>query len=160
MTRNPWRSPSWATSKHHSLPGKPIQFIYMKKVFIASFALWLATVACFSLLEMGDSRREIVGGYCTISGSSITLMGIVECKDTAYEILPNVTGMDWNDEFIVVKRDNDDFNYGREEDLPGGLEWYIIDVKNHVVWGPYLYDAYLNKRDELSVPSELNLLEE
>ncbi len=127
---------------------------------IASLVLWLASVACCSLLEMGDSRNEIVGGYCTISGSSISLRGIVECKDTVYVILPNVTDIDWNDDFIVAKRDNDDFDYGREEDLPGGLEWYIIDVSNHIVLGPYPYDTYLNKREELSVPPELDLLEE
>jgi hypothetical protein len=132
----------------------------MKRMMIASLVLWLASVACCSLLEMGDSRREIVDGYCTISGSSISLTGIVECKDTAYVILPNVTDIDWNDDFIVAKRDNDDFDYGREEDLPGGWEWYIIDVNNHVVLGPYLYNAYLAKREELSVPSELDLLEE
>lgn len=132
----------------------------MKQVFIASLVLGLTSIACCSLLEMGDSRSEIVGGYCTISGSSISLRGIVECKDTTYVILPNVTDIDWNDDFIVAKRDNDDFDYGREEDLPGGFEWYIIDVNNHVVLGPYLYDAYLIKRDELSVPQELDLLEE
>ena len=132
----------------------------MKKVILASLVLWLANIACCSLLEMGDSRREIVGGYCTISGSSISLRGIVECKDTAYVILPNVTEIDWNDDFIVAKRDNDDFDYGREEDLPGGLEWYIIDVNDHIVLGPYLYDDYLNKREELSVPLEIDLLEE
>ena|SRR3990172_1068017 len=132
----------------------------MKRIMIASLVLWLASVACCSLLEMGDSRREIVGGYCTISGSSISLRGIVECKDTAYVILPNVTEIDWNEDFIVAKRDNDDFDYGRDEDLPGGLEWYIIDVNNHIVLGPYLYNAYLNKREELSVPPELDLLKE
>jgi hypothetical protein len=88
----------------------------MKQVFIASLVLGLTSIACCSLLVMGDSRSEIVGGYCTIPGSSISLRGIVECKDTTYVILPNVTDIDWNDDFIVAKRDNDDFDYGREED--------------------------------------------
>lgn len=62
----------------------------MKQVFIASLVLGLTSIACCSLLVMGDSRSEIVGGYCTIPGSSISLRGIVECKNTTYVILPNL----------------------------------------------------------------------
>jgi hypothetical protein len=32
----------------------------MNRVIIASGILWLASVACCSILEMGDSGREIV----------------------------------------------------------------------------------------------------
>ena len=127
----------------------------MKRVIVASLILWLASVACCSILEMGDSRREIVGGYCFFSGSSISLTGITRCEgDTIYHVIsPQIIGSDWNDDFIVVKRDADDLI-----DLPEQIEWYIIDVQDQIVYGPYKYEEYLDKRNELSVPSDLELL--
>jgi hypothetical protein len=104
---------------------------------------------------MGDSRREIVGGYCFFSGSSISLTGITRCEgDTIYHVIsPQIIGSDWNDDFIVVKRDADDLT-----DRPEDIEWYIIDVKGQIVYGPYTFDEYVDKREELSVPNELELL--
>ena len=104
---------------------------------------------------MGDSRREIVDGYCFFSGSSISLTGITRCDDDSYThiISPQVIGTDWNDDFIVVKRDADDLT-----DSPDDIEWYIIEVQNQIVYGPYKYDEYLQERKELSVPNELKLL--
>jgi hypothetical protein len=127
----------------------------MKQIIAASLALWLVSVSCCSLLEMGDSRREIVGGYCFFSGSSISLTGITRCDDDHYThvISPQIIGSDWNDNFIIVKRDADDLT-----DSPDDIEWYIIDVSNQTVYGPYPYDEYVQKRNELSVPGELELL--
>ncbi|HEY9708954.1 MAG TPA: hypothetical protein V6D48_12205 [Oculatellaceae cyanobacterium] len=127
----------------------------MKRVIVASAILWLASVACCSILEMGDSRREIVGGYCFFSGSSISLTGITLCEGgTIYHVIsPQIIGSDWNDDFIVVKRDADDLT-----DLPEQIEWYIIDVQDQILYGPYKYDEYLDKRNELMVPSDLELL--
>jgi hypothetical protein len=104
---------------------------------------------------MGDSRREIVGGYCFFSGSSISLTGITRCDSEYYThvISPQVIGTDWNEDFIVVKRDADDLI-----DFPEDIEWYIIDVSTQIVHGPYQYDEYVQKRDELSVSSNLELL--
>ena len=127
----------------------------MKRVIVASVILWLASVACCSILEMGDSRREIVGGYCFFSGSSISLTGITRCDDYNYThiISPQIIGSDWNDDFIVVKRDADDLT-----DFPEDIEWYIIDVQQQIVYGPYQFDDYVDKRSELLVPSDLELL--
>jgi hypothetical protein len=127
----------------------------MKRVIVASVILWLASVACCSILEMGDSRREIVGGYCFFSGSSISLTGITRCDDDNYThiISPQIIGSDWNDDFIVVKRDADDLT-----DSPEDIEWYIIDVQQQIVYGPYQFDDYVDKRSELLVPSDLELL--
>jgi hypothetical protein len=127
----------------------------MKRIIIATLALWLVSVSCCSLLEMGDSRREIVGGYCFFSGSSISLTGITRCDDDNYThiISPQIIGTDWNEDFIVVKRDTDNLT-----DIPDDIEWYIIDVSAQTVYGPYQYDEYVQKRNELSVPSKLELL--
>jgi|GEM_PF-6296665 len=127
----------------------------MKRVVVASVILLLANIACCSLLEMGDSRREIVGGYCFFSGSSVSLTGITRCEgDTIYHVIsPQIIGSDWNDDFIVVKRDADDLT-----DNPEDIEWYIIDVQAQIVHGPYQFDEYVDKRNELSVPSNLELL--
>jgi hypothetical protein len=122
---------------------------------IAGMILWLTSVACCSILEMGDSRREIVGGYCFFSGSSISLTGITRCDDDHYThvISPQIIGSDWNNSFIVVKRDADDLT-----DSPADIEWYIIDVQKQIVYGPYKFDEYIQKRNDLSVPSDLELL--
>jgi hypothetical protein len=127
----------------------------MKRVIVASVILWSSSVACCSLLEMGDSRREIVGGYCFFSGSSISLTGITRCEgDAIYHVIsPQIIDSDWNDDFIVVKRDADDLT-DRSEDI----EWYIIDVKRQIVYGPYIFIEYIDKRDELSIPNDLELL--
>jgi hypothetical protein len=127
----------------------------MKRIIIASAILWLASAACFSLLEMGDSRREIVGGYCFFSGSSISLTGITRCEgDRIYHVIsPQIIGSDWNDDFIVVKRDADDLT-----DFAEDIEWYIIDVQSQTVYGHYSFDEYVEKRSELSVPGDLELL--
>jgi hypothetical protein len=127
----------------------------MKRLIIASVTLWLASVACCSILEMGDSRREIVGGYCFFSGSSISLTGITRCDDDNYThvISPQIIEADWNDDFIIVKRDVDDLT-----DSPEDIQWYIIDVQEQVVYGAYSFDEYVQKRNELSVPKELKLL--
>ena len=127
----------------------------MKRVIVASVMLWLASVACCSVLEMGDSRREIVGGYCFFSGSSISLTGITRCDDDHYThiISPQIIGSDWNDNFIVVKRDADDLT-----DRPAEIEWYIIEVNGQIVYGPYQFDEYVSKRNELLVPRNLELL--
>jgi hypothetical protein len=127
----------------------------MKRLIIAGVILWLSSVACCSILEMGDSRREIVGGYCFFSGSSISLTGITRCDDDNYThiISPQIVGSDWNDDFIVVKRDADDLT-----DLPEDIEWYIIGVQEQMVYGPYSFDEYVRKRNELAVPDSLELL--
>lgn len=127
----------------------------MRRVIVASVILWLSNVACCSILEMGDSRREIVGGYCFFSGSSISLTGITRCDGDAihHVISPQIIDSDWNDDFIVVKRDADDLT-DRAEDI----EWYIIDVKRQIVYGPYIFIEYIDKRDELSIPNDLELL--
>ncbi len=127
----------------------------MKRLIIAGVILWLSSVACCSILEMGDSRREIVGGYCFFSGSSISLTGITRCDDNNYThiISPQIVASDWNNDFIVVKRDADDLT-----DSPEDMEWYIIDVQKQMVYGPYSFDEYVQKRSELSVPNSLKLL--
>ena len=128
----------------------------MNRTVVASITLLIASIACcFSLLEMGDSRREIVGGYCFFSGSSISLTGITRCDgDSIYHIIsPQIIDSDWNNDFIVAKRDADDLT-----DIPDDIEWYIIDVKKQTVYGPYHFDEYIDKRNELLVPSNLELL--
>lgn len=127
----------------------------MKRIVIATLALWSVSISSCSLLEMGDSRREIVGGYCLFSGSSISLTGITHCDDDNYThvISPQIIEIDWNEDFIVVKRDADDMTDFQED-----IEWYIIDVSTQTVHGPYQYSRYVQKRDELLVPSELEFL--
>ena len=126
----------------------------MRNLIFAILAiLSLISIACFSLLEMGDSSRQIVGGYCWEAGSSISLTEITECSSGSFVISPNVIGTDWNKDFIVAKRDIDDMS-----DSPTDFRWYIINVSSHRLYGPYLYDEYLQKRQELSVPSTLKLL--
>jgi hypothetical protein len=73
---------------------------------------------------------------------------------TAEIIGPEVVDLDWNEEFIVVKQ------------IPWGkavTNWYVIEIDKHRPIGPkpapLSYDEYLELRETLGVPSDLDLLE-
>lgn len=94
---------------------------------------------------------------CDLVASQCSLLQPVGTRcdgDKFYHIIsPQIIDTDWNDDFIVVKRDADDLT-----DIPENSEWYIIDVQGQIVYGPLQFDKYIDKRNELSVPRDLELL--
>jgi hypothetical protein len=77
-------------------------------------------------------------------------------------VRPRVIEVDWDENYIVAKRDlrtdrrrADDEN---EEDAEW-IRWYIIDVQNETRHGPFSYESYLEQREELKIPAELELQE-
>jgi hypothetical protein len=122
----------------------------MKRFPIFSIILMgFALLGCFGLTELGSPQEnEITHGYYTVSSIDQTIVS----KQGKY-LIYGVKDVDWNERYIVVKslkypaRSNTDV-----------FTWYIIDILNNQLYGPFSYDEYIQKREKLSVPAEIELL--
>ncbi len=92
-----------------------------------------------------------LSGYSIATSVGFTGSGwLYEC------VVPNeVVEIGWNDEFILAKQ------HPREYFEPANTaitHWYIIDVKNERVYGPLTQPQFLEKKRELGVPQEIELV--
>jgi len=68
----------------------------------------------------------------------------------------NVIRMNDNKDFIVAIQLKEDTTKISKKQL---LHYFIIEKKSDIVYGPFLKEEYLEKREELGVPKELQLKE-
>ena len=122
-------------------------------------------VVCF-LSACGDYELNLPGGYVLFSESpNNQIIMREEGRDPHEPYVPcNVTGYDYNDEFIVAKQQAriecymDKDNAFDPYDLKDGeIYYWIIDAKQKRVNGPYTEQEYRDNRIKLEVSDNLSV---
>jgi len=106
----------------------------------------------------GDYKIHLTSDYEVFMANSESIV-IVNQQEGSH-VFDNPTkarkiskvGCDEN--FIVARQD---MYINQKEDNNEGYYW-IRDINNETSYGPYAYDEYLEKREELGVPDEVELI--
>ncbi len=113
----------------------------------------LVTLSCNGCTEIGSPHlQKITDEYYFVS--TISDVSIMKCSreklSTCETVIDfGVIDTDWSEKFIVAKKTVSEL---------ANETWYIIDVANDKLHGPYSYDEYLQERETLAVPSDMELL--
>jgi len=126
-------------------------------IILASIAL--VQLGCWGCTEIGTPHVEkIVHGYYTSSSIDHVAISKIDKRSPSpgRYLIYSVQDLDWDDKFIVVKSKT----YPRRDsgDNTAIPTWYIVDAINDQVYGPFSYDEYIQKRQELSVPNTIEQL--
>ena len=125
-------------------------------LLLLCFVVMFSNVACIGVCDIFAQPQEITQGYYITHnefGTSILMRSGRSTYD--YVVRPDVIEFDWDEHFMVVKQ-----NPREEVGVPdtGIIKWYIIDIAHRRTIGGMPYLDYLEKRIELSVPDELDML--
>lgn len=137
----------------------------MKTRFVVSIVLCsLAFVeGCCCCCSIPYIPPKITGKYLLYNDGELSGYSIAtSCGWTGsgwlYEVVvPNeVVEIGWNDEFVLAKQHPRDYPEPADTAI---TNWYIIDVTTDKVYGPLSYEQFLEKKLELSVSSEIELMD-
>lgn len=116
-----------------------------------------STAACIGTCDMFAQPVRITGEYYIANNEFGTSILTPSGRSTYSRVVgPDIIDFDWNESFIVVKQ-NPREELGEPD--AGVIKWYIIDVINRRTIGSMSYLDYLKKREDLSVPNDLEMLE-
>jgi uncharacterized protein DUF3997 len=133
----------------------------MKKfAFVLSLAILTIILGCSKYPDLGDEYRfinegknalEIVNSKNTVIISQSILeyafdSTFVIASQRPWDSIPNIRTMNY-------KESNKAFEKSTFQ------QYWVIDKSNDDVYGPLKKDEYLQKRDELKIPKELELKE-
>jgi hypothetical protein len=120
--------------------------------------LALNSVACIGVCDMFAPRPwEFAPGYYLLDNEfGISIHTRSGPSTYPYVIKSDVIDFDWDEQFIVVKQDPREHI---DEPDTGVVWWYIVEIVGQRTHGPFTYEQYVEKRTELSVTDELELLE-
>jgi hypothetical protein len=128
---------------------------------VIALSLLVLIILCIVLYTVPPGSK-ITDDYRLVRGSwQGTYIGATSTDPGVTTVVcPEVIDLDWNEEFIVVKQIVSD-----NEQIPfqsPGTYWYVIEVENHRPFGPkpapLSYNEYLELRESLSVPQDLDFL--
>ena len=95
---------------------------------------------------MADYGYELSGGY-TLSHEGSTIVNCeIWTKDQKTVIENRVTGIAWDNSFILAKH--------QESNI---IDYWIIDVTTNKIYGPLSETEFKSKRTELKVSNKLKL---
>ena len=122
--------------------------------------------ATFLLTTCGDYVTDLPGGYTFVSESPDDqfILASTESSLDSGNIPVNVTGFDYDDDFIVVRQvatavsDSsmwDDLSGRKYNEKLGGIYYWIIDAKKLKISGPFSEEEFESERTRLNVSKDL-----
>jgi len=142
---------------------KKIFITLMKYSLIVLISLSVILTGCSSdiaesfIPTPGDYRIHLTSDYDVVRVNSDCIV-VVHQQDGSY-VFDNpsksrkISKVGYDDNFIVARQD---MYIDQADDNNEGYYW-IRDINNETNYGPYDYNNYLEKREELGVPDEVEL---
>lgn len=115
----------------------------------------------------GDSIRD----FFAVEGTGIINPHVHECvKDSSFMLIDQKPVDSVFGEYIRIYYDDNDYLFRRKYDTMGNYDgtmlmmensnihsFWIVGIETADVYGPFSFDQYLSKKDELGVPEDLKL---
>lgn len=116
----------------------------------------LSEIAESFIPTSGDYKIHLTSDYYVVRVNSERTIVVYENGSYVFdspEKAGKISKVGCDENFIVARQD---IYVDQEEDNYEGYYW-IRDINNETSHGPYDYDTYLEKREELGVPAEVEL---
>lgn len=136
-----------------------------RRMVLALFMLInvLLALACVGP-GVSDYAFDLSGGYQVFRSSAHQVRALPKNADGgSLQVPPKVIQVAWDESFILAKQQHlrrrfpDDPGRTDEEPAPGQYSYWILEVKEEALHGPFDVVAFEGKRTELGVPKGLVL---
>src|SRR5262245_4446096 len=125
-------------------------------------AVWTAlTLAC----GLQDYHYEMCGGYCVVRSSAHQVVVAPKLGESAWAssdptaIPAKVVEVAWDERFVIAKRQllHRPDPGGIERPVSGSYDFWVIDTRDKVRYGPLTADEFEAKRAEVGVSPDIAL---
>lgn len=115
----------------------------------------LTSSVCFGFFGYQDFDYKLCGGYSLMRRSAHQVDIVPQEHNDRTPIIPEkVIEVAWDTRFILAKRQEVKKDH---EPVPDQFDFWILDTKKPVVYGPLKKDDFDKKRKKLGIPDSLVL---
>jgi hypothetical protein len=125
--------------------------IIFLSIFLAGTALCCPGLL-MGLTELGSPQvTHLISNYNLVCQVSGCLIGH-SCDNTSCAVYNTykVIDVDWDRDFMIIKTQQPDDRT---------LNWYVINIADGKIFGPFSYEEYLDERQTLFVSEQIDLLD-
>src|SRR5205807_1486644 len=133
-----------------------------RRLLVVMLALWAAVILSCGLQ---DYDYEMCGGYCVVRLSADDIVVAPKLGPSTWAtgdptaIPAKVVEVAWDDRFVIAKRQHLERPAAAHTDrpVPGAYDFWVIDTRDKVRYGPLTAADFKIKRTELGVSPDLAL---